>query len=187
MSSKYAKIISKIESGKLSRKELEILLKNARAKGGGEDVISACELMLSQLPKSRAGGGRKASAEISEKRDGYNIMAAAIDEKGNLYSPELIEIAEFHSNNNLVTDISVLKTQIKLYYKGHHFTSGGRTKKGVFWISCLDETKITDSTVENWRKLGEIAGGTYFSTRYVAVEVDDLNKLNTAFECVVFT
>jgi hypothetical protein len=143
--------------------------------------------MLSQLPKSRTGGGKRASSEVAEKKDGYNIMASAYDTDNSLFSPELIEIAEFHAQNNLVTDISILKTQIKLYFKGRHFTSGARTKKGVFWVSCLDETKITDSTVERWKKLGEIVGGTYFSTRYVAVEVDDINKLNTAFECVDFT
>ena len=187
MSSKYAKIIEKIESGKLSRKELETLLKNATVKGGAEDVIAACKAMIDRLPKTRSGKSKRSSGEISEKRNGYNIMASAIDEKGNLYSPELIELAEFHAKNNLVTDISVLKTQIKLYYKGRHFTSGVRVKKGIFWVSCLDETKITDSTVESWRDIGEIGGGTYFSTRYVTIDVDDLNKLNTAFECVVFT
>lgn len=187
MSSKYAKIIEKVESGKLSRKELETLLKNATTKGDGEDVVAACEAMIASLPKARSGTSKKSSAEISEKRDGYNIMASAFDEKGNLYSPGLIEVAEFHSKNNLVTDISVLKTQIKLYYKGRHFTSGIRAKKGIFWISCLDETKITDSTVESWRAIGKIHDGIYFSTRYVGIEVPDINELNAAFECVVFT
>jgi hypothetical protein len=187
MTSKYEKIIEKVESGKLSKKELETLLKNATAKGGADDVIAACESMIASLPKSRVGSSARSSGAVSEKRDGYNIMASAINAKGDLYLPALIEVAEFHSKNNLITEISVLKTQIKLYYKGRHFTSGVRTKKGVFWVSCLDETKITDSTIENWKALGEIVGGTYFATRYVAVEVDDIDKLNNAFECVVFT
>jgi hypothetical protein len=83
-------------------------------------------------------------------------MASAYDADKNLFSPELIEIAEFHAQSNLIKDISVLKTQIKLYYKGRHFTSGTRAKKGVFWISCLDETKITDLTVENWKNLEKL-------------------------------
>ena len=143
--------------------------------------------MLSKLPKPRSGGGKRVTGEILEKRDGYNIMTSAYDTENNLLRPELIEVAEFYASNNLIKDITVRKTQITLYYKGRHFTSGVNTKKGLFWVSVLDETKITDSTVENWKKIGGVVGGIYFSTRYVTVEVDELNKLNTAFDCVVFT
>jgi hypothetical protein len=187
MNSNYEKIIEKVNSGNLSRKELDNLLKNATTKGGAEDVVLACEKMLASLPQKKTTGGKKASSEIVENRDGYNIMAAAYNPDKSLVTPELVELAEFHTKNNLITDISVLKTQIKLYYKGRHFTSGVRTRKGVFWISCLDETKITDGTVNTWREIGEVVGGKYFSTRYVAVEVNDIEKLNAAFDGVVFT
>ena len=188
MSANFDKIIEKVNSGKLTRKELENLRKNATNKGGADTVVTACDEMLATLPKPRSGGGaRQASAEVAEKRSGYNIMASAYDSNKNLIKPELVEIAELHATNNLVTDISILKTQIKLYYKGRHFTSGSRPTKGVFWISCLDETKITDQTIECWKKLGKIVGGKYFATRYIAVEVDDLYKLHTAFDCVAFT
>lgn len=187
MSANFEKIIEKVNSGKLTRKELENLRKNAIAKGGAEVVVSACDTMLATLPKPRSGGGSKPSTEVAEKRSGYNIMSSALDSGGNLIKPELIEVAEELATYNLVTDISVLKTQIKLYYKGRHFTSGCKPNKSVFWVSCLDETKITDQSVECWKKLGNIVGGTYFATRYVAVEVNELHKLHAAFECVAFT
>jgi hypothetical protein len=163
------------------------LRKNAITKGGAEVIVSACDSMLATLPKPRSGGGRKASTEVAEKRGGYNIMSSAFDSSGNLIKPELIEVAEELSTYNLVSDISVLKTQIKLYYKGRHFTSGCKPNKSVFWVSCLDETKITDQSVECWNNLGNVVGGTYFKTRYIAVEVDELHKLDIAFECVTFT
>ena len=187
MSVSFDKIIEKVNSGKLTRKELENLRKNAINKGGADTVVSACDTMLATLPKQRSSGTRQTSSEVAEKRSGYNIMASAYDSNKNLLKPELVEIAELHVTNNLVSDISILKTQIKLYYKGRHFTSGSKPTKGVFWISCLDETKLTDQTIECWKKLGTIVGGKYFATRYIAVEVDDLYKLHTAFDCVAFT
>ena len=188
MSANFDKIIEKVNSGKLSRKELENLRNNAINKGGADAVVAACDTILASLPKARSGGGaRQASTEVAEKRAGYNIMASAYDSNKNLLKPQLIEIAELHVTNNLISDISILKTQIKLYYKGRHFTSGSTPTKGVFWISCLDETKLTDKTIECWRKLGNVIGGKYFTTRYIAVEVDELYKLHTAFDCVAFT
>ncbi|WP_156152863.1 hypothetical protein [Aeromonas sp. L_1B5_3] len=186
MNANFDKIIEKINSGKLTRKELENLRKNAIAKGGANVVVSACESMLAILPRPRSGGS-KPSSEVAEKRSGYNIMSSALDSSGNLIKPELIEVAEELATYNLVTDISVLKTQIKLYYKGRHFTAGCKPNKSVFWISCLDETKISDQSIECWKKLGNIVGGTYFATRYVTIEVNELHKLHTAFECVAFT
>jgi hypothetical protein len=41
------------------------LLKNAISKGGADDVIAACELVLSQLPKSKTVGAKRASSEIT--------------------------------------------------------------------------------------------------------------------------
>ena len=187
MSANYDKIIEKVNSGIYSRKELENLLKNGLSKGGAEDVISACESMLSTLPNSRTGISKKASEEIAEKRKGYNIMSAAFDSTGNLIKPDLISVAEELVTNNLITDISILKTQIKLYYKGRHFTSGCKPSKSVFWVSCLDETKISDKTVECWKNIGNIVSGKFFATRYVAVEVQELHLLHTVLECVVFT
>ena len=135
MSANIEKLVEKVNSGNLSRKELENLLKNAIAKGGAELVVIACEQMLAKLPKARTGGAKKASYEIAEKRNGYNIMSSAYDSLGKLIKPELVDVAEELATNNLVTDISILKTQIKLYYKGRHFTSGCKPNKSVFWVS----------------------------------------------------
>ena len=45
MSSNFDKIIEKVNSGKLTRKELENLRKNAINKGGADDVVTACDSM----------------------------------------------------------------------------------------------------------------------------------------------
>lgn len=187
MSVDIKKLVAKVHSGKFSRKELENLRKNAISKGGAEDVVTACDQMLASLPKPRGGGTRKTSSSIAEKRNGYTIMSTAYDSDGNLLKPGLVKVAEELATNNLVEDISILKTQIKLYYKGRHFTSGCKAHETIFWVSCLDETKITDQTIECWRKLGAIGKGKYFSTYYVAVAVDELHKLHAVFDCVVFT
>ena len=186
MSVDIKKLVEKIHSGKYKRKELENLRKNAISKGSVEDVVIACDKMLASLPKPRS-GARKASSEVAEKCNGYNIMSTAYDPDGNLLKPGLVKVAEELATNNLVEDISILKTQIKLYYKGRHYTSGCRPNEAIFWVSCLDETKITDQTIECWKKLGTTNKGKYFSTYYVAVSVDELQKLHTVFDCVVFT
>ena len=110
MSANFDKIIEKVKSGKLTRKELENLRKNAIARGGAEVVVSACDTMLATLPKPRSGGGaRKAAEDIAEKRSGYNIMSSAYDAAGRLKKPELIEVAEELASYKLVTDISGLQ------------------------------------------------------------------------------
>ncbi len=101
-------------------------------------------------------------------------MHSALSEDGSLLKPELLLVADELVTNQLVSNINVLKTQLNLYYKGRHFTAGCKAKSTIFWVGILDETKITDSTVKTWAKLGKLSTGTYFNTKYIAVEVEEL-------------
>ncbi len=183
------KLIEKINSEKFTRQQLENLRKNVIAKGGtgAKKVVSACESQLAALPKSRKGGGGKSKDTVAETKNGFVIMQSAFNSTGHLLKPELVEVAKELSSNTLVTDVAILKSQIKLYYKGRHFTSGRRPNKEIYWLSCLDETKITDRSVDCWKQLGNVVRGKYFATHYVAVVVEELDELHTALNCVAFT
>jgi hypothetical protein len=122
---------------------------------------------------------------VAEKRCGYNIMSTAFDSDGNLCKPALIEVAEEIASYNLRTDISVLKTEIRLYYEGRHFFCGCKPSQSIYWISCNKKT-ITYQTVDCWKKLGNVKGGHFFETSSVAIEVDELCKLRAVLECITF-
>ena len=181
-----SKIVEKINDGGYSMGELQNLKKNAIDRGI-EKIVIACDAAMLANSKTTNVRTKKTHEEIAELRCGFNVMASAFGDDNRLLKPELISVAEELSKNANVTEISVLKTQISLYYKGRHFTSGIRTKKSVFWISCLDETKIADKTIEHWMVLGDVVKGKYFSTNYILVEVRELKCLHQVLECVSFT
>ena len=160
--------------------------KNAIRIGGAHEVVDACDEMLAQLPKSSSRKGRKGSIDPVIEKEGYFVTKAAYAENGELKKPELIPIVGELVSNPMATDITILKTQIKYYYKGRHMTTGSNTKGSNFYVGILDETKLTDSTINAWKKLGDIKRGTYFSTKYVAVELVELSSLHKALECVRF-
>jgi len=62
MDSRIENALGRIKSGKLSRQQLESLRKNALRIGDAEDVVEACDQMLSKLPKPRGRGVRKTSS-----------------------------------------------------------------------------------------------------------------------------
>ncbi|WED22686.1 hypothetical protein L3Q72_04605 [Vibrio sp. JC009] len=180
-------LIDKIRAGKYSYQQLNNIRKNAESKGFAE-VMSVCDEMLAQSTKAKPTGKRASKKDsVASSRKGFVIMQSAYDDDSNLINPELIKVAEELSTIPNVTDISIRKTQVVLYYKGRHFTSGQRPKKDVFWVSCLDETKITDTTVKGWAQLGEIYRAKYFNTHYVGVNVDELSKLHSVLSCIGFT
>ena len=180
-------ILDNIANGKYGRKELETLLKNATKKGGHEDVIEACNLALAAMPKKASSGSRANPAgAIAEEKDGYAIMVSAYGKTGELLKPELMPIAKELAMHALVEDVAIMKTQIRLYLKGRHMTAGVASKGG-YWFGLLDETKITDTTIELWEGIGEINRGIYFDTKYVNVRFDDLSDLHTAIDMVSFT
>jgi len=152
MDTRIDRALIRVKSGKLTRNELENLRKNALRIGGAEQVVEACDQILSKLPLAKKGGIRKTSSTIAESKNGYNIMSSAFDTNGKLLKPELLSVADELVTNPFVKDISVLKTQLKLYYKGRHFTAGCISKGPTFWVTILDETKVTDSTIKAWEK-----------------------------------
>ena len=95
------KLIGKINSGDYSRHQLETLRKNAIAKGGAPEVVSACEAMLETLPRPRKGRAGKAKDKIAEQRNGFVIMRSAYDNSGELIKPELVSVAKELSENSL--------------------------------------------------------------------------------------
>ncbi|WED24726.1 hypothetical protein L3Q72_17780 [Vibrio sp. JC009] len=187
MAVNIAELIEKIRTGKYSNQQLLNIRKNAESKGFTE-VMSVCDEILAQSAKVQSTGRRGSKNDrVVDSREGFVIMQSAYDDDSNLINPELIKVAQELSTNPNVTDISIRKTQVVLYYKGRHLTSGQRPKKEVFWVSCLDETKITDTTVEGWRQLGEVYRAKYFNTHYVGVNVDELNKLHAVLSYIGFT
>ena len=62
MNSRIENALERVKSGKLSRQQLESLRKNALRIGDAEDVVEACDQMLSKLPKPRGRGERKTSS-----------------------------------------------------------------------------------------------------------------------------
>jgi len=94
MSVDIPKLIEKINSGGFSRQQLETLRKNAIAKGGAPEVVSACESMLATLPKPRKGGAGKMKDEIAETRNGFVVMRSAYGSSGKLIKPELVAVAK---------------------------------------------------------------------------------------------
>jgi hypothetical protein len=186
MNSKIENALSKVNSGKLNQQQLENMKKNAIRIGGADEVVSACDEMLARLPKSGGGkGGNRGSGPVIGK-EGYSVSAAAYDDNGELKKPELMPIVSELVINQMATDITILKTQIKYYYKGRHMTAGSNTKGRNYYVGILDETKLMDSTIDVWEKLGDIKRGTYFSTKYVVVELVKYDDLHKALACVKF-
>ncbi len=186
MNSRIENALSSINSGKLNQQQLENMRKNAIRIGGAEEVVSACDEMLSQLRKSSGSKVGKKSNRLLTEKEGYTIDSLAFDANGELRKPELMPIVSELVINQLATDITVLKTQIKYYYRGRHMTAGSNTKGETYYVGILDETKLSDSTVGAWSSLGKIKRGTYFSTNYVVVELTDYSDLHKALECVKF-
>lgn len=187
MNEKFLKVIEKINSGRYSRKELETLRKNALEIGNAEIVVSACDEMLATLVKKQSPASTRTPDNIAEERAGYSIMVSALDAEGQLITPELVGIAEELSTNGLVNNISILKKEIRLYYKGRHLTSRNNGKKPGAWITCLNENKITAQTLARWEQLGTVKVSQYFATRYVEVKVDELEKIHAVLDCIMFS
>jgi hypothetical protein len=189
MNEKFLKIIEKIKSGRYSRKELETLRKNALNIGNAEIVVSACDDMLATLAQKQSPAKTKSKTpdNIAEERTGYSIMVSALDAEGHFITPELVGIAEELATNGLVDNISILKKEIRLYYKGRHLTARNNGKKPGAWLTCLDENKITAQTVARWEQLGTVKASQYFATRYVEVRVEELEKMHAVLDCIVFS
>ncbi len=183
---KIKELIERIEGGKYDLKQLTNLHKNIIDKGGDEALVEACVNNLAKLKRAKTASARSPSNEIAETRNGFDILKSAFDSGGNILKPELIEIAEELVTYNRVEDVSIKKTQIAFYYKGRHFTSGYERKKCRFYVAHLNDLNIGEKTIEAWEKLGVIDRGTYFKNQYIAVEVDEYQKLGTALESVVF-
>lgn len=184
MNSRIENALNSIKSGKLDQQQLESMRKNAMRIGGAEEVVTACDEMLSQLPKS---SGNKRGKKILTEKDGYSVDSEAYDENGELRKPELMPVVKELVMNQMVTDITILKTLIKYDYRGRSMTAGSNTKGKNYYVGILDETKLLDSTVDSWSNLGEIKRGQYFSTNYVVVELVDHSDLHKALEYVKFT
>ena len=181
-----SKLLDNITSEKYSRKELETLIKNAINKGGYEDIIEACEIELSKLKKKAPSGKKgRASDIVVEKKDGYSIMASAYLENGELRKPELMAVAKIISEHPQAQDVAIMKTQIRLYYKGRHMVSGIKSNE-TYWYGLLDETKITDSTIERWKTVGTVNTGKYFDTNYVNVQFKDSSDFHAVMDAVSY-
>jgi hypothetical protein len=143
------------------------------------------------LSKAKQSGGRRSGTErdneVAESRPGYNIMRSARGDDGNLRMPYLIPVAEELAKNSHVSEIAILKSEMRFYFKGRHLVAGYRPKKKVCYLSCLNEVKITDGTVECWKGIGNVSRAKYFDTYYVVVELTDITQLHQALQCVDFT
>jgi len=181
-----SKIIDNVVNGKYSKKELETLIKNAINKGGHEDIIAVCKQELINVSKKSPSGNKRKRSDVVEEKDGYSIMRSAYTKEGYLLHPELMQLAKIISDHPFAQDVAIMKTQIRLYYKDRHMISGIKSN-GVFWFGLLDETKITDYTIDQWNHIGTINKGKYFGTNYVNVQFSDIEHLYKVMDLVLFT
>lgn len=179
-------IIDNVVNGKYSKKELETLIKNATNKGGHEDIIAACKQELINVSKKPSTVSKRKNSNVAEEKDGYSIMRSAYTKEGDLRHPELIQLAKLISDHPFAQNVAIMKTQIRLYYKDRHMISGIKSN-GIFWFGLLDETKITDSTVDQWSHIGTINKGKYFETNYINVQFSDIDQLYKVIDLVLFT
>jgi hypothetical protein len=181
------KKVELVRSGTYSRQQLENLRENA-GRLGATEVVSACDEMLAKLPKLRARTTRAdRDQEVVESRSGFAIMRSAYDDQGELLKPRLVPVAEELARDPHVSDVAILKSEIRLYFRGRHLVAGCRPKKQKYYLSCLNETKLTDSTIECWKRIGGVSKAKYFSGFYVLVEVEEIPQLLEALQCIAFT
>lgn len=181
-----ATVLGRITSGELTDKQLKTLRTNAVAKGGHEDVVQACDAELTR--RSRSGGARQRNSPdhvAAERRNGYSIMVSAMTADGQLRKPELVPLAETICLQALVDDVAILKTQVRFYYRGHHMVSA-TVRKGGFWIGVLNESKLTDPSVEAWEAIGTVDRGQFFSTNYLNLSFQSLDDITRVLEATQF-
>lgn len=177
--------LEEVRSGKLTSQQLERMRVNAGSKGGTEELVTAIDAELVKLAK--AGKGKKGSADhtVAERRGRYVLMASAVDGEGRVLDPMLVPVAEAFSQHTSVQDLAVLKTQIRFYLKGRHMICA-YAAKGGYWVGVVDETKVTDSTVQAWGQIGKVTRGKYYDNNSVILEFTDLADVPRALEATQF-
>jgi hypothetical protein len=96
-------------------------------------------------------------------------------------------VAEELARDPHVSEVAILKSEIRLYFKGRHLVAGCRPRKQKYYLSCLNETKLTDATIECWKGIGDVSRAKYFAGYYVLVEVKEIAQLPEALQCIAFT
>jgi hypothetical protein len=179
-------IVERVTDGELTTEELKTLRLNVISKGGNDNLIAAIDAQLVRLSHSRRGRKNGADYTVAERRGGhYSVMASALDERGQLRDPKLLPVAEAFGGHPSVEDVAILKTQIRFYYKGRHMICG-YAAKGGYWVVVLNDTKVSDSTIEAWSEIGKIIRGKYFSNNSVGVEFADLTDVSRVLSATRF-
>lgn len=181
-----SELIGKVNQGKFDRKQLENLHRNAVNREGAEELALACEETLATMPKTRRGLTNNAAKKAAELSRGYSIIPHAVDEEGNLYKPELETLAKGLASVESITEITILKTQIKFHFQDEDFSAGAKSKGQIFWISMMDEVKLKPATEKSWSEIGTVKKGSYYSTSLLNIEFTEVEQVQKIMDSVVF-
>ncbi|MEQ3695005.1 MAG: hypothetical protein ABNH16_12530 [Thalassolituus sp.] len=185
--SKFEDIIGKIESYEYTRDELKRLKNNASRPSKWTELqkqkmLDAIEYALKHMP---SGISRKESREIVEDRGNYKIAREAM-EGDRLLQPKLAVLADSISTLNGISDITVLKTQLRLYLHGKHFFAGVKGSGDVFWISCREDHCVSDDTISSWNVMGQFENSKIFDNPCIGLSASSVLSIKNALAAVRF-
>ena len=183
--SKIDDILGKIESYEYTREELLKLKSNAsRARTWGEEgknkILVAIEHALEHMPADK---NRKADREIVIDKGEYKISRGGRD-GGNLERLEAIAVAL--SRVPGISDMTILKTQIRIYLYGKHFFAGLKSTPGACWISCREDHGLSEETISAWSEIGVVEKSKNYSNPCIGLRADSPEKLASGFAVVQF-
>jgi hypothetical protein len=185
--SKFEDIIGKIESYEYTRDELKRLKSNASRPSKWTEfqkqkMLEAIEYALKHMPSGRS---RKESREIIEDRGDYKIAREAMDGDP-LIQKKLKELAGAISAVGGISEITVLKTQLRLYLHGKHFFAGVKGGGDVFWTSCREDHCVSSETIRSWKVMGLFEHSKIFDNPCIGLSASSLSTIKNALAVVRF-
>ena len=183
--SKIDDILGKVESYEYTKAELLKFKENAdRSRTWTEKekqrLLSAIEHALSTMPVEN---NRKTAREIVEDKGSYKIAREALDgdhlTKLEALAKELASVAG-------VSDMVVLKTQLRLYLHGKHFFAGLRKSGDLCWLSCREDHGVSQDTISTWEEIGMVENSRIFNSPCIGLTANTRQALAAALAAVRF-
>ncbi|MAX85689.1 MULTISPECIES: hypothetical protein [Thalassolituus] len=183
--SKIDDILGKIESYEYTREELLKLKLNAiRARTWGEEgknkLLAAIEYALEHMPVDK---NRKTDREVIIDKGDYKISRGGRD-GGNLARLEAIAMSL--SKVPGISDMTILKTQIRIYLYGKHFFAGLKSTANDCWISCREDHGVSEETISAWGEIGVVEKSKNYDKPCIGLRADSPEKLAAGIAAVQF-
>ena len=184
--SKIDDILGKIESYDYTRQELLKFKDNADrsrtwTKEEQQRLLSAIEHALSTMPVEN---NRKTAREIVEDKGDYVITREALD--GDQLTRLEALAAELASVSG-VSDTTILKTQLRLYFHGKHFFAGVKKSGDVCWLSCREDHGVSQESISIWGEIGTVENSRIFNSPCIGLTANSRQALATALAAVRFS